>query len=107
MLSVLQTSTMKSEPVFSVVRRSTSGGRSRSFACAAAVGVGALAFAGWEACALAALETAIVAPPAATTPLRNRRRCRPDVSDLAMGILPFFDRPSARMVRRSYSFERD
>src|ERR1700722_9679689 len=85
---------MKSEPVFSVVRRSTSGGRSRSLACVAAVGVGALALVGWEACALAVLGAAIVAPPAATTPLRNRRRCRPDVSDLAIGVLPFFHRPS-------------
>src|SRR5580700_4983734 len=81
---------MKSEPVFSVVRRSISGGRSRSLAWAAAVGVGALAFVGWDACVLAVLGAAIVAPPAATTPLRNRRRCRPGVSDLAMSLLPFF-----------------
>ena len=48
-----------------------------------------ISFGGGEAWARDAFGAAIVAPPAATTPFRNRRRCRPDASDLAMGLLPF------------------
>src|SRR5579872_4795502 len=38
----------------------------------------------------------MVAPPAATTPFRKRRRCRPVSSDLAMSFLPLFSTSRAR-----------
>src|SRR5579871_5013922 len=82
---------MKSEPVFSVVSRSTSAGWARSCDCVAAVGSGAVLLVGSGVCACEAFGAAIEAPPAATTPVRNLRRCRPS-SDLAIGVTPVFRR---------------
>src|SRR5579872_7206209 len=81
---------MKSEPVFSVVRRSDSDGCSRSLAAVAALGIEAAPFAFSEAWAWTACGAAMVAPPAATIPLRNRRRWSAAFSGSAIGILRFF-----------------
>src|SRR3974390_123596 len=87
---------MKSEPVFSVVSRSTSAGCSRSVALAAAPGGNALPVGFSASSALTFGAPATVAPPATTMPARNRRRCKAAGSDSAMDALPVF---SAIQVR--------
>ncbi len=69
-------------------------------------GCGRVAFGGLGSLRTGVFGAAIVAPPAATIPFRNRRRCRPDDSDLAMGFSPVL----AAIVedsRRSCSFGKD
>ena len=56
----------------------------------AALGGDALPFGFSGACACTAAGAAMVAPPAMTTPFRNRRRCNAVDSDSVMVILPVF-----------------
>jgi hypothetical protein len=68
------------------------------------VGIGAFTLAGGAVCAWDEVGAAIVAPPAAAIPFKNRRRCKPGVSALAIAFSRFYpaigeDGPALLLVR--------